>query len=444
MSDQVDTVIIQDSGYVDDIEKHCETTPSTKSGTPLRNLKLVYIKEDSITYKHTQSYTGINKHSGKRWFRVDTKVQYCFKVRKLKDGKKYLYVWSIPTNRKVRNYPVELTVGELNFGRKLDKMVVDFCEKHIGQLPKYLEHLSDHDKIKHYSRPNHSIITGLVNDTKFLKDNKLSLRTSDPNDIMKRYLGPRYSKKLAGLLREKCSVHFLLCIRNLPEIFKTEWVVDYVRECLNSNPDSYFNFYSQVDDPSYMVEVVSVGFRRKLLDIFMDRPSTISDIFRLYRRIGVTRDTFKDYKDNLSLNYSELRAEHDRLSELARSIEDKNYTKPYELEPIPEKLSELGFRLPTSNKDLSDWSKHFNNCVSGYAREVSNKETLVLNWNDEVCLEIRNKKLIQFLGKYNEKVTPEKFWEGVDLLKLNGMIDSEPYDECWGYQPFPQKELVSQ
>lgn len=444
MSDQVDTVIIQDSGYVDDIEKHCETTPSTKSGTPLRNLKLAYIKEDSITYKHTQSYTGINKHSGKRWFRVDTIYQYCFKVRELKDGKKYLYVWSIPTNRKVRNFPVELTIGELNFGRKLDKMVVDFCEKHIGQLPKYLEHLSDHEKIKHYSRPNHNIIRGLVDDTKFLKDNKLSLRTSDPNDIMKRYLGPRYSKKLAGLLRENCSVPFLLGIRNLPEIFKTEWVLDYVKDCLIKNPDTFFNTHLRFSDPSYVNEVVPDGFRRELLTIFFSHTYITNDIFRLYQKIGVTKDTFKDYKVNLSREYIELYREHDRLSEIARIIEDKNYTKPYELEPISEKLSELGFRLPTSNKDLSDWSKHFNNCVSGYAREVSNKETLVLNWNDEVCLEIRNKKLIQFLGKYNEKVTPEKFWEGVDLLKLNGMIDSEPYDECWGYQPFPQKELVSQ
>jgi len=272
----------------------------------------------------------------------------------------------------------------------------------------------------------------------------LSLRTSDPNDIMKFYLGSRYSKKLAGLLKGRSSVRFLKSIGNLPKIFKTEWILEYIKDYIKECPEAFFSYSSRIANEDYVSEILPEGFRREFLTIFFNHTYLINDIFRLYQRVGVTKETFKDYKGNLINNYRNLNLEHHRLSELARTIEDENYTKPYDLDPIPEELSLLGFRLPTSNKELTDWSGHFSNCVSGYSQEVSTKKTIVLNWNDEVCLEIKDKKLKQFLGKRNIKTSPEKFWEGVDLLKLNGMIDSEPNNECWGFQPFPQKEAVSQ
>lgn len=444
MSDQVNTVVIRDSGFIDDVDKYCEITSSTKFGTPLRRMELAFVKEDSITYKCTQSYTGINKHSGKRWFKVVTILHLTYKIRELSNGKKYLYVWSIPTNRKVRNHPIDIPVSEFPRDETLNDLVVKFCGNHIGKIPEYLGDLTLWNAVGYYSRPNHYLFPGMSGEpNSIIRKAGLSPRTSDPNDIMKFYLGGRYSKKLAGLLRGRSSNVFLRSLSLLPKMFKTEWLVESIKNLLSERPNTFFTSYLSFNLSDYMEDIVSLGFRRNLLGLLIEHPDTVNDIFRLYRRIGVTKETFKDYKNNLTSDYQQLREEHDRLSELARSIEDQNYTKPYELEPIPENLSGLGFRLPTSNKDLSDWSKHFNNCVSGYAREVSNEETLVLNWNDEVCLEIRDKKLVQYLGKYNRNVTPEMFWDGVDILLKYDMIDETPDSSCWGYQEQQAKELAN-
>lgn len=440
MSESVTTVLF-DSGYIDDIEQHVAMSTATREGYLLREMQFLFERDDSISCKKTVSYTGVNKHSGKRWFRVDTVYQYTFKIRQLKNGKKYLYIWDIPTNRKSRKsrkHPVDTDPYNLpyNFPPEVIEKVIEFCGKNIGPAPEYLKD-DPRELLIHYSKPNMLLARDLY--SRHLQKG-LSLRTTDPSKIMKSLLGKRYSKKLAGLVRGKANVPGLKNISNYPEEFKNDWIIDLIRREGDLFHYSFLTMYNQ----SYVVEVIPESIRRKFFLDFLSHPSYVNDIIRYFVNLGIDKETFT-FKSYFGRGVGTLSQLHHLLGELERQKRDAEYAKPFELDPIPEKLTNLGFRLPTSRLDLYKWSDHFSNCVSTYSDEVAKKETLVLNWNNEVCLEIRNKKLKQYLGKYNNSLAPEKFWEGVDLLKLNGMIDSEPTEyECWGFQPLPQKELVSQ
>lgn len=168
------TTVLYDTGYIDDIEKYCSERSSTREGHVLRTMHFLFERDDSVSYKRTTSYTGINKHSGKRWFRVETVAHYTFKVRKLKNGRKYLYIWDIPTNRKKRNHPVDIDTTWLPryiTATALNK-VIEFCEKEIGPVPEYIS--TDSTTIlTYYSRPNSLLLTDLS--SRGLKTKKLSL-----------------------------------------------------------------------------------------------------------------------------------------------------------------------------------------------------------------------------------------------------------------------------
>lgn len=435
MSESV-TTVLYDSGYIDDIEQHVSKTTATKKGWPLRQIQFLFEKDDSISYKKSVSYTGINKHSGKRWFRVDTAYQYTFKIRQLKNGKKYLYIWDIPTSRRIRKHPVDADPYSLPYSipSEVIEKVIEFCEKNIEPAPKYLKD-NPRDLLVHYSRPNMLLTKDLYPGC---LQKGLSLRTTDPSKIMKSFLGNRYSKKLAGLVRGKTNLRSLTNISYYPLEFKNDWIIDLIRE---KGERSHFNF-SRMYNPSYVVEVIPESIRRKFFLDFLTHPSYVNDIVRYFVTLGIEKETFT-FKSYFGKGFGSLQQLHRLLEELERQKRDADYSKPFELDPIPEELTNLGFRLPTSRQDLYKWSDHFSNCVSTYSDEVAEKETIVLNRNDEVCLEIRDKKLKQYLGKYNNSLTPKKFWEGVDILLKYDMIDQTPDKSCWGYQEQLEKELVN-
>lgn len=405
-------------------------------------MEFLFETEDSISLKSTSSYTGLNKHSGKRWFRQVTNYQYTFKVRQLKNGRKYLYVWDIPTNRKVRSHPYEIPVDMVGLhGEPLVNKVKDFCIEKIGPVPEYLKD-KNHSKIfNYYSKPNTLLIMGLDSSDPIIKKNRLSMRTSDPNDIMKAFMGDKYSKKLAGLLRGSVTKLQLEAVRKLPKEFKTDWIIEYIRE-KEGGRRPLPSFLQPMSNVDYILETFPETFRRKFFLTFLQQSYTVNDIVRMLEKIGVTKENFGEYKKYLTGDIGDIGKNHDDLSIIVREMEDVNFTKPYELDPLPEGLSELGFRLPEHNKDLSVWSNHFSNCVSGYTSDVSNKRTTVLNYNDEVCLEIQDKKLVQYLGKRNQPVSPKEFWSGVDILLKYDMIEEQPNNDCWGYQPALEKALT--
>lgn len=426
------TTVLHDSGYIDDIEKHCEKTPSSKKGTPVRQMEFLFEREDSLSVKSTSSYTGLNKHSGKRWFRQVTNYQYTFKIRQLKNGRKYLYIWDIPTNRKIRSHPYETSVNRINLrGEVLLEAIKDFCVRNVGPIPEYLKDGSYPEILDYYSKPNTRLISGLLSSDPIMKKNRLSLRTSDPNDIMKAFMGDHYSKKLAGLLRGNVTMRHIDAIRDFRDEFKTDWTIEYVR-----SKGSLSHFLQPMSNVSYVLDTFPETFRRKFFLSFLHQSYTVNDIVRMLEKIGVTKENFSDYKKYFT---GDLRENHDKLSIIVREMEDVNFKKPYELDPLPEGLKELGFRLPTHNKDLAEWSNHFSNCVSGYSLDISTQRTTVLNYNNEVCLEIRDKKLVQYLGKRNQSVSPKEFWDGVDILLKYDMIDEQPNESCWGYQPVLEK-----
>lgn len=430
--------VLEDSGYIEDIEKHCERTPSSKKGTPLRQMMFLFEREDSISIKSTSSYTGLNKHSGKRWFRQSTNYQYTFKFRELKNGRKYLYIWDIPTNRNKRSHPYEITpyMVSLHDPVMVNKLV-EFCEKNAGPIPAYIASKGIKAAFDYYSKPNTLLLKGLSPTTELLKKKRLSLRTSNPDDIMKAFMGDRYSKKLSGLLRNRVSISDIQHLSFYPLEFKSDWIIEHIR---TSYPTSgVLPSFHLIQRPDYIVETIPESFRRKFFTAFLETPYIINDMVRMLQKIGMNKENFKEYKKYFS---DDLRESHDQLSIIVREMEDVDFKKPYELDPLPEGLSELGFRLPEHSKDLSVWSNHFSNCVSGYTSDVSNKRTTVLNYNDEVCLEIRDKKLVQYLGKRNQPVSPKEFWAGVDILMKYDMINEQPNADCWGYQPALEKELV--
>ena len=427
------TTVLYDTGYIDDIEKYCSERSSTRKGHILRTMHFLFEKDDSVSYKRTTSYTGINKHSGKRWFRVETDSHYTFKVRQLKNGRKYLYIWDIPTNRKKRNHPVDIESTWLPHyipATALNK-VIEFCEKEIGPVPGYIS--TDSTTILNfYSRPNSLLLTDLGSGG--LKNKKLSLRTSDPADIMKHFMGSKYSSKLSGLLRNKTSVASLRAMSLYPEEFKTDWIIEDIRNKIAS-----VHTFRVMTYQDYVVDVLPESMRRKFFLDFLKYPSLVNDIIRYLVVLDITREEFVKFKQYFGKGYEYLHTLHETLYDLEVQKRDVEYSQPFELDPLPKDLCEEGFRLPENKKDLQHWSNHFSNCVSTYASEVSRKETVVLNRNDEVCLEIRDKKLVQYLGKYNRNVTPEMFWDGVDILLKYDMIDEQPNESCWGYQPVLEK-----
>lgn len=454
----VDVHVLADTGRVDiedliDIHKY----PVRKGlGRRIRVIDSYIIRPDSINVRKTVTYTGLNKHSGKRWFKYDVPVNYSFKVRELKNGKKYLYIWNVPTKKGGR--PHEVFPSEAFntlYGSKYYifwQVVLQFCEDNIGSTPPYIPtpntlsgHFSEelHTVLNFYCKPNLLFFVGGANreSSSLFRRKNLSLRTSSFHEIFKKLLGHMYSKKLANLVAYDNTISFVHRLSKLPKSVPVDWVIDRIETGVISGYHLPNEEISELFD-----EYVPKGKTREMFEHLLSLDYNVREVFtdslRMIKYLGINPENFPDYNKLFKLGVEDL---HDKLTDMLRVRKIEDYTEPLNLPVLPEALQALGFTLPQTKRDLYNWSSDFNNCVSSYTELVSTGATLVLRRGDEACIEIRGGILKQYLGKYNQNLEPEKFWEGVDILLEHGMIKEQPNkDNCWGFVPQEQKELVTQ
>lgn len=127
---------------------------------------------------------------------------------------------------------------------------------------------------------------------------------------------------------------------------------------------------------------------------------------------------------------------HDALARIHRQYEDATYGLPI---AYTEKERQLeweedgySFKLAESKRELNDIGKKMNICVGSYGNEAFTKELTILTVQSsagyDVCVEIRNKKIVQVKKRFNERINPTsdaklhacfKKWVQRSKLKLN-------------------------
>lgn len=127
---------------------------------------------------------------------------------------------------------------------------------------------------------------------------------------------------------------------------------------------------------------------------------------------------------------------HDALVYIHRQYEDATYGLPI---AYTEKERQLewekdgySFKLAESKRELNDIGNKMNICVGSYGNEAFSKELTILTVQSaagyEVCVEIRNKKIVQVKKRFNERIDPTsdaklhacfKKWAQRSKLKLN-------------------------
>ena len=393
------------------------------------------VYDDGVNYRFWGIYTGTNKHSGKRWFKKIVTVNTSFKVRTLKNGRKYLYIWDVKGKHPVE---VSLVKNSPAYPEPVLKAVRELCHREIGPTPAWVHQIDapyPNIDLIYFSKPNALLflptMVSLGDSSYFASKGKYSLRTSDPTSIFKKMLKDRYSKKLSGLLRGKVDPDTLLVISECPPEIKSEWIIDYVKESRKKGVVKFPSFGNNT-----FRSVPSSLIRKVFIDATNSRYYVLDSLRMLDKLIDSGVEI--DVKSILKKHAKEY---HDILVELELELRDKMFSTPFEHSiTLPEEVISAGFRLPESPKDLHGWATLFGNCVYSYRQQVKTGESIILNRNDHVCIEISSDGVLrQYLGKFNRSVSPEDFWEGVNILLESGIIKSEPNDLCWGYQPALEK-----
>lgn len=140
-----------------------------------------------------------------------------------------------------------------------------------------------------------------------------------------------------------------------------------------------------------------------------------------------------DFLSDASNRHYQMMREQRRQNELASMSEIMDQELPEF--PVVE-TDDIVIEGPTTVRDLYDWSSEMSNCISSYWRSVQMNaaQVFAVKHNGRMIAngEIRNKRLVQFLGPGNRSIDANHRETVIAMLQQNNLInDSGVSDNPW-------------
>ena len=166
----------------------------------------------------------------------------------------------------------------------------------------------------------------------------------------------------------------------------------------------------------------------------------ILDMLRMMTQIDVLSGRYPEQLDvEEELDRQEVKnllGLHDALALIHRQYEDVTYGLPISYTEKERQLEwekdGYSFKLAESKRELNDIGNKMNICVGSYGNEAFSKKLTILTVQSDagydVCVEIKNKKIVQVKKRFNQRIDPIsdaklhtcfKEWAQRSKLKLN-------------------------
>lgn len=428
-----------------------ESLPNTPGKTLFREYcNFSLLDNGNYLLQEIQVFTGINSHSGKRWFRKVVVFRFTFNVKTLRNNQKFLYIWGRGRGRDkpgrkshvTDSLPQELPLSASDLD-VIGVHIIDMCVSEIGPYPEHLT--STVDILTYYNRPllagksdaEMAILANFY--TRTIGGKKPSFRTTTPKEFVMGLSKSRYRKDLVKSVVKSNSL-FVSCvlIKSTPETIPTDWIVEAINESTKTSTTNYRLVQQNIEE---LVEIVPKKHQRKF---FIQAASTlVRDTLNLCVIVGNT-----DFTGSVQAIHDRVLRTNNEREEVRRKSKEAEYGKKYvfpkDYEDVAFALEDSWFSVGRSKSQLVSWSTEMSNCISSYAQAAKTGNCMLLgymNGNDLVAnIEIKfgeawtfPGKLNQNLGKYNRTLSSAEFWEISDLLVDYGIITEDSIPGCWGY-----------
>ena len=399
----------------------------------------VFVNDKTILVSESLKKTGVTK-DGKKWtsFREERKTMFSQKKGPMRVYDRHRV--AVDGRRQVRTKmgPIrDVTAGTLDRLVRLDALtVVRNPIFYDGVDALFASEFSPVEKIKQ-DYPLSEVVM-------FASGGVTPLLTSqNPVELTRRILGKNYQKTVARKLGEimaagdrgKASNAIKLTML-LSGIVPTDWIPRVLegtsRSLIHNEP------FGRRDDLRHFRAMLKTATETQLrrittngLDQFVWALKEVSnDLEGLATQLNVNVPLSEYEFTSLIGLHNHFIAERNRRYQ----VERERYTRPlpsYDIEYKDKALDFVkeydGFTVvaPENSGMLRDWSNYMNNCISGYARQASDGQTLLYGVNDgdrliaNIELDPSTGTVKQLLGKYNQSVPADMSAKIKSAIKEN-------------------------
>jgi hypothetical protein len=184
-----------------------------------------------------------------------------------------------------------------------------------------------------------------------------------------------------------------------------------------------------------------VAFLNNSLDDLLKRSWLVSDTITTISMIKEA-DVLADYLANHRFkDFNNLAKMHDSLVLISRKLKYKDFEFISDgrilLNIDGAVIDDYRIEVPKMNHKLLEYGVELHNCVGGYGKAINQRVTdvfVIFRGNElTYCVEIQNRKIRQFLGKYNNRVDLDTIALFTELLVKNNILTSSPIDKSRGF-----------
>ncbi len=388
-------------------EKEVEIPFWATGATPfeLKRKTSYFVEPGKVSVCNSSYVTGINRHSGKRYYRWQSGISTTFKIGK--NGKINYFVKS---NRNfLAEYPSHLLKRDKEFAAYVAGTIGDVSFDRIYPLA------------SHWKVTENSPRYGLGG----------ALKQDDLRGMVEHIFGKtRYRRHLA-----KAVANAPLWKIAIAKEFRGLVPIDWIVEFLNNPVDD-----RNINHQGLMISGIKLRKRLKEIDPRSLRPLLQEQLTS--RNIQAIIDICRGWDLRVTGRYNTWDEMHNAIYVRNRRLEyayETRLLKPKKIvqNDVAKKLDEVvlydDVKIVTakSTGDLQEWGDEFRNCIGSYTYVANSKtvtlgsimagDKMIVNW------EISNGRLSQFLGKCNQDTGNKELCAAFEALCSQNGIKTDSY-----------------
>lgn len=369
----------------------------------------LFVHDNKVVKVKSHKYTGVNKHSNKRYFRWETVRSEG--LRRNNNGTIIPINVSIDGNN-IQPAP-EFGHGVFNIFNRDKEMANNFDISYQSALKETFNITSIYD-VYPMLKPYNTLLTEVP------RGMTGHFRTSTPQEFVRSIFGNDNYRR--DLVKAACNATppAIALAKEFKGLVPIDWIINFLRISTSMFKDGY-----NMKMKSLLVQLDPRSYRHVLKDDDMNALRYASDIagWMAYRR---QREPIRLADPVRVKSFMEL---HDYI--IGGNVEYRPLeNKPIALTETAKKLDGLLCEnmvfVPAKNTcDMATWGETMRNCIASYADKATSGKGVyaaVTRDNKVVAnLEIVNNKLIQLLGKFNQSLEGKTRTSIVNTLVSQGV-----------------------
>lgn len=399
MSKPIGVEILYDRS-LEDVEKYSWNIAEQQL---LRQKISLFANSDKVSAVYSNQFTGLNRHSKKRWFRWET--TQAIGLRRNHKGT----IVPFAASKQGRNFKpiVHITAFDLSMGDELKGLYKAAIFDTFGITDQF----DVYPMLKRYDFKNVSSIP---------RGMHKYLRLDDEKDFVKAIFGNSNYRR--DLLKAVCSsdIRQVAIAAEFKGLVPIDWIINWLNIANPSFPRWQQDSYGL---RKTLVQIDPRSYRRLLQDTDIEAPAYACDIVRHQFPVDAV----------YARSFLEL---HDIIwTTPARRIIANEPIKQLTLSKAIHATEINGLVLKTAQetKELEVWGREMKNCIAGYAYEAKTGTGIYgaveRDGNVFANFEIKKNKLRQLLGKCNQSLPDDTRTMLVNVLTEKGVDCS---GQWWG------------